>query len=160
MERTLTTIDTAITSPNNTTASWFPPDCGGRHYVWSMTPDLQEIEDADPVLIKELLALFLDDSVTRLQILRGASPREDFKILRAQAHSLKGSALQIGASGLASLCAALELSDSPAPEQSGAMVNAIHGEFALVRLAIDEYIAGPEIAGPPVQKRKEMLVAG
>ena len=104
-----------------------------------MTPELQDIANTDSGMIGELLTLFLDDSAARIQTLGSACVREDFKIIRAQAHSLKGSALQMGASGMASLCGALENSEKPGTEQREAMTNAIDDEFALVRRAIERY---------------------
>ena len=112
---------------------------GNAPASWSMTLELQEIADTDPGMIPELLTLFLDDSVARLQTLTNACVQQDFKIIRNQAHSLKGSALQMGASGMASLCAALEVSDRPEAEQREAMRRAIADEFVLVRQAIEQY---------------------
>jgi two-component system sensor histidine kinase/response regulator len=123
---------------------------------WSMTSELQEIADTDPGMIPELLILFLDDSATRLQTLTSACVREDFKIIRNQAHSLKGSALQMGASGMASLCAALEVSDRPGAEQREAMRRAIDDEFVLVRRAIEQYRA----TGVSPRKGQRAVVAG
>jgi HPt (histidine-containing phosphotransfer) domain-containing protein len=117
---------------------------------WSMTLELQEIAETDPGMIADLLTLFLDDSVARLQTLTSACVRQDFQIIRNQAHSLKGSAIQMGASGMASLCAALEVSDRPGAEQRDAMTHAIDDEFELVRQAIEQYR----------QNGKQTMVAG
>src|SRR6185437_7327206 len=107
--------------------------------TWSMTPELLDIESTDSGMIAELLTLFLDDSAARLQTLGSACVREDFKVIRAQAHSLTGSALQMGAFGMAALCAALENSERPGTEQRETLTNAIDDEFALVRRAIELY---------------------
>jgi HPt (histidine-containing phosphotransfer) domain-containing protein len=120
--------------------------------AWSMTSELQGIADTDPGMIPELLTLFLDDSVARLQILTGACVREDFKIIRNQAHSLKGSALQMGASGMAALCATLEMSDRPGADEREAMRRAIDDEFVLVCRAIEQYRTGRESAGVSPEK--------
>jgi HPt (histidine-containing phosphotransfer) domain-containing protein len=114
--------------------------------VWSPTPELREIADIDSGMMPELLSLFLDDSAVRLKALSGACTQRDFRIVHAQAHSLKGSALQMGAAGLASLCAELELSDRPGPEQCGAMMRAIDNEFILVRRAMEEYLVSGQTA--------------
>jgi HPt (histidine-containing phosphotransfer) domain-containing protein len=114
--------------------------------VWSLTADLSEIATADAGMLLELVSLFLDDSTVRLQTLSSACFRQDFKVLRAQAHSLKGSALQMGATRLASLCAALESADRPEPDRCGPMMRAIDDEFALVRLAMEEYLVNAETA--------------
>jgi HPt (histidine-containing phosphotransfer) domain-containing protein len=112
--------------------------------VWSLTPDLKEIAVADAGMLQELVSLFIDDSTVRLQTLTSAWFRQDFKVMRAQAHSLKGSALQMGAAGLATLCAALEAADKPEPDQCGPMMRAIEGEFVQVRLAMEGYLVDEE----------------
>jgi HPt (histidine-containing phosphotransfer) domain-containing protein len=115
--------------------------------VWSLSADLREIAAADAGMMTELLSLFIDDSTVRLQALASASFRQDFKVIRSQAHSLKGSALQMGAVGLASLCAALESADRPEPDRCGPMVRAIDDEFANVRIAMERYLVRAETAG-------------
>jgi HPt (histidine-containing phosphotransfer) domain-containing protein len=118
----------------------------GDALVWSLTADLREIVTADAGMLLELISLFIDDSTVRLQTLSSACFRQDFKVIRAQAHSLKGSALQMGAAGLASLCAALEVADRPEPDRCGPMMRAIDDEFGLVRLAMEEYLVNAEAA--------------
>jgi HPt (histidine-containing phosphotransfer) domain-containing protein len=108
--------------------------------VWSMTSELAELAECDPGMISDLFTLFLEDSAGRLQILSVACNAGDHRIVHAQAHSLKGSSLQIGAAGLGSLCAALELSNTPAPELRESMMRAINREFILVRQAIERYL--------------------
>jgi HPt (histidine-containing phosphotransfer) domain-containing protein len=112
--------------------------------VWSLSADLKEIAAADSDMMAELLSLFIDDSTARLQTLASASFRQDFKVIRAQAHSLKGSALQMGAVNLASLCAALESADRPEADRCGPMVRAIDDEFVHVRVAMEEYLVNAE----------------
>jgi HPt (histidine-containing phosphotransfer) domain-containing protein len=108
---------------------------------------LKEIAEVESGLIPELVSLFLDDSAVRLQSLSGACIRQDFKVLQAQAHSLKGSSLQMGATSLAALCRALELSDRPEPNLCGPMMRAISEEFVLVRRDMEEYLAGANVTG-------------
>jgi HPt (histidine-containing phosphotransfer) domain-containing protein len=109
--------------------------------AWSMTPELLDLVECDPGMILDLFSLFLDDSTARLQILGCACDSGDFRIVRGQAHSLKGSALQIGAPGLGSLCAELELLNRPEPETCMSMMRAINDEFILVRQAIERQMA-------------------
>jgi HPt (histidine-containing phosphotransfer) domain-containing protein len=118
----------------------------GDALVWSLTAELSEIAAADAGMLPELVSLFIDDSTARLQALSSACFRQDFKVVRAQAHSLKGSALQMGAAGLALLCAALESADRPEPDRCGPMLRAIDDEFVLVRLAMEEYLVSAETA--------------
>jgi len=111
-----------------------------RTSVWSLTAELREIATTEPGILPELVSLFIDDSAARLQKLSSACFRQDFTVVRAQAHSLKGSALQMGAASLASLCAALESADRPEPDRCGPMMRAIDEEFGHVRLTMEEYL--------------------
>ena len=85
--------------------------------VWSMNTELNEIMDIDPDMMPELVSMFLSDSTLRMQALSGTSVQRDFKSIRAQAHSLKGSCLQMRAARLATVCAVLGLSERPEPDQ-------------------------------------------
>jgi HPt (histidine-containing phosphotransfer) domain-containing protein len=107
---------------------------------------LSEIVDIDSGLLVELLSLFFEDSTARLKSLSRACLCQDFKMVRTQAHSLKGSSLQMGAAVLAALCAALELSDRPQPDQCESMMRAIGDEFIRVRRAMEEYLITVETA--------------
>ncbi len=68
---------------------------------------LHAVED-DPALRGELIALFEREGRERLERLSAAVRRGDLPTLRAGAHSLKGSALNLGALRLAQLAEALE----------------------------------------------------
>jgi HPt (histidine-containing phosphotransfer) domain-containing protein len=118
-----------------------------RDTAWLMTPELQKLVDCDPGMIRDLFSLFLEDSAVRLQILGRACNDGDFKVVRAQAHSLKGSSFQIGSAGLGSLCAELELSNRPEPEECRSIMRAIDDEFILVRRAIERYLLTTMVAG-------------
>jgi HPt (histidine-containing phosphotransfer) domain-containing protein len=153
-------LNIAIDTLKDTTTAWLPPNSGVEHVVatclgagcapvWSLTTELREIMDVDPGMMPDLVSLFLHDSTARLQILSTACVRQDFKMAGAQAHSLKGSALQMGAARLASLCASLESSHSSGPDECGPVLRAIGSEFALVRRAMEEYLIAAEIAGLP-----------
>jgi HPt (histidine-containing phosphotransfer) domain-containing protein len=101
--------------------------------VWSMTTELNEIIDIGSDIMPELVSMFLSDSTLRMQVLNRASVQRDSKSIRAQAHSLKGSCLQMGAARLATVCLAPELSERPEPDQCEQMTRAIGDEFDLVR---------------------------
>jgi HPt (histidine-containing phosphotransfer) domain-containing protein len=153
-------LDTGINASKSTPNTWLLPKSGAKPVavsgtreetgcasVWSLTAQLKEIVDSDSAMMQELISLFLDDSAKRLQTLNSANAVRDFKIVRAQAHSLKGSALQMGAAGLAALCATLELSDRP--ERCGTMVQAIGDEFIRVSQAMEDYLVKAETDEPP-----------
>lgn len=67
---------------------------------------LQQPGQPDPV--GEMIDLFLQDFPKRLQLIFDAIARRDADALKAAAHSLKGSARNMGAARLADLCAKLE----------------------------------------------------
>ena len=68
--------------------------------------ELREPGQPDP--LAELIELFFRDARPRLQKMEAALAAKDFSALAAAAHSLKGSASNLGARRLASLCARLE----------------------------------------------------
>jgi HPt (histidine-containing phosphotransfer) domain-containing protein len=113
----------------------------GNATIWSLNAELREISEMDPSLIPELISMFLDDSTARLVKLKDACSNRDFKTIRAQAHSLKGSSLQMSAATLASRCADLEAAVSPPPDECDLMLQAIDDQFVLVRSAMEKYIA-------------------
>jgi CheY-like chemotaxis protein len=68
--------------------------------------DLREAGQPDP--LKELIELFLRDARGRLQKMELAIEQKDPSSLSSAAHTLKGSASNLGARHLAALCLALE----------------------------------------------------
>jgi len=68
--------------------------------------DLREPNQPDP--LKELAELFLRDARARLEKMGRALEEKDLPGLAAAAHTLKGSASNLGARHLASLCISLE----------------------------------------------------
>jgi HPt (histidine-containing phosphotransfer) domain-containing protein len=134
-------MDTAINTASNYDGSLAPSASSTKPAPpWSPPAALSELAEGDADLITELVSLFLDDSTTRLETLRSACGRQEFVAARAQAHSLKGSALQMGAASLASLCAALELCNTPPTDQYDSMLRAIGEEFAVVRSSVGKYL--------------------
>lgn len=111
--------------------------------VWGLTPELCEIADVDSGIVAELLSLFIDDSNARLVLLGDACITRDFKVIRAQAHSLKGSALQIGSPWLGSMFAALEHSEMPQVDECRRMMSEIGVAFGLVRQSMGVYLDQP-----------------
>jgi HPt (histidine-containing phosphotransfer) domain-containing protein len=67
---------------------------------------LETYVGGDQTIIREVLALFSDQARTVLPLLDPDGPTEDW---RNAAHSLKGSALGIGAMALASACGDAEM---------------------------------------------------
>jgi HPt (histidine-containing phosphotransfer) domain-containing protein len=77
---------------------------------WILPDVLQELAfSGKRDLVAELLLLFQSDTESRLAELRTAAASGDRRRVRTQAHSLKGSAAQVGAVALADSCRELEL---------------------------------------------------
>jgi len=71
--------------------------------------DLRQLRvPGDPDPLVELAGLFLADTEPLVGQIRQAAHDEDIRVLKAAAHSLKGSASNLGARRLAALCAELE----------------------------------------------------
>jgi CheY-like chemotaxis protein/HPt (histidine-containing phosphotransfer) domain-containing protein len=88
-----------------------PLDCDERSAVLdaaviSGLRELREPNQPDP--LRELAGLFLRDARGRLQKMETAALQKDTASLSAAAHTLKGSASNLGARQLAALCATLE----------------------------------------------------
>jgi HPt (histidine-containing phosphotransfer) domain-containing protein len=102
--------------------AWTPPD---------MFRELQA--DGSGEVVAELIAIFESDTASRLQQLRVAIANADFKLLRAEAHTIKGTASQLGAGTMASLCQELESADTEiALSEIGQRVGRLETQFAEV----------------------------
>jgi two-component system, sensor histidine kinase len=98
---------------------------------------LDELQTLGPDVLAEIFALFLVDVPARLTKLHdGINARSCEAVLR-EAHALKGSALGIGASRLAMLCAAIEHHAREGNiEQATSRSSSLDGEFAQLRDAM------------------------
>jgi HPt (histidine-containing phosphotransfer) domain-containing protein len=84
---------------------------------WSLPEALQELVSCgEQGIVVEVLSLFRTDTASRLRELRAAVESGNRKVVRAQAHSLKGSAVQVGANSLAEACREMELTADTRPE--------------------------------------------
>jgi DNA-binding response OmpR family regulator len=86
-----------------------------------------------------LIDEFVKEAASQLELLRDAGKRQDVGVLKATAHSLKGSSLTMGARRLATLCAQME---SHADRHPGGAVTSIlmrelNQEFVKVREALE-----------------------
>ena len=88
-------------------------------------------------LLSELSGMFLDDAPSSLAVLREAVEGDDAPSVARAAHALKGSAGNMGAKGMASICAELEEAGS-AGDLSGApaLLVQLDQEFERVRQAL------------------------
>jgi HPt (histidine-containing phosphotransfer) domain-containing protein len=94
-------LDTKNTGMN--TGSEFPA-------VWVIPAALRQLADSgDAELVEELIAIFQTDTAERLEVMRRAIDARDFVAVGAEAHTIKGSAVQVGANRLAEFCRQMEL---------------------------------------------------
>jgi HPt (histidine-containing phosphotransfer) domain-containing protein len=84
--------------------------------IWILPETLQLMADSgDAEIVAEILDIFKMDTAQRLQVLREALSRTDRVRVQQQAHSIKGSAVQVGANSLAALCQQIELDAGTQP---------------------------------------------
>ena len=76
---------------------------------WCLPPSLSELQQGgDLEIVKELLSMFRTDTEVRLQSLSDALLRQDYTQVKRDAHSLRGSSGQLGATSMAALCHRIE----------------------------------------------------
>jgi HPt (histidine-containing phosphotransfer) domain-containing protein len=101
---------------------------------WTLPEALQELESAgcgDTVL--ELVRDFQTDTAQRLQRLRQALASSDAATFRREAHSIKGSAAQMGADEVAALARVLEIEGASMPAWAvQASVDKLQTQFELI----------------------------
>lgn len=87
-----------------------------RELLWDASECIMQLGcEADEELLHEIIVTFIDDSRQRIAGLHEALGSEESTALRRQAHSLKGSANQIGAKPMAALCKQLEQREGERP---------------------------------------------
>jgi HPt (histidine-containing phosphotransfer) domain-containing protein len=86
-----------------------------------------------------LVGQFVADAASQIAALTAGVRSQNREVLKMKSHSLKGSALTVGAMRLGGLCRQLELHIDNQPERlvSPALVAAIEDEFTLVRKALE-----------------------
>lgn len=96
----------------------------------------------EPDVLAEVLELFLQDVPRRLTRLRASCDAGDAAELHKTAHSLKGSAGNIGAPAMFAICHQLD-DQARAGDLSDAkrLIDALEAEFARVEVAIRQILA-------------------
>jgi HPt (histidine-containing phosphotransfer) domain-containing protein len=96
----------------------------------------------EPDVLREVLQLFQTDIAERLAALDAALSSGDLAGVARTAHTVKGSAGNIGARPLLDACRAVEDSARQRdPDRVRLTVNALHGEVTRVASAIDALLA-------------------
>jgi CheY-like chemotaxis protein len=130
LQRALLRISPTIPSPAPAAASEPDPEALDRTVINGLM-ELREPGQPDP--LRELIELFLKDAQPRLQQMEAAASVGDLPKLAAATHTLKGSASNLGARRLSSLCAALEKQSKAGDAgQSAQTLAEVAAEFAKV----------------------------
>jgi PleD family two-component response regulator len=94
-------------------------------------------EAGAPEFTRRLIDQFINEAVLRVRTLHEAAGRADLGEVKATAHNLKGSALIMGATRLAALCAQVEEQAAAAPAQvAAALIAEIDQELVSVQQAL------------------------
>ena len=117
-----------------------PLESSGEVLDRSILDGLRELREPDqPDPLVELIELFLRDARPRLERMSAAAQAGDWPGLGANAHSLKGSANNLGARRLSSLCATLEKQGKANDgAQASATLAEVQSEFEKVELALKD----------------------
>jgi HPt (histidine-containing phosphotransfer) domain-containing protein len=118
--------------------------------VWVLPAALRQLQECGETdLMEELIAIFQTDTTERLEVLAHAIETSDYPTVRQEAHTIKGSALQVGANRLAEHCRQMELEARKArPEDFIPLFQALLRSFDEVRGVIAAR-SGPAADGPP-----------
>ncbi len=103
---------------------------------------LQERLMGDKELIVEVLKVFLDDAPKQLADMKDALPEKNMEKLRDAAHSLKGSAGNIGAERLHSVARQIEkTSGNGDAQKTGALLAELMASFEEAKAEIEKIIS-------------------
>jgi HPt (histidine-containing phosphotransfer) domain-containing protein len=121
----------------NSPVSEQAPEC---LHGWAPPRLLRELAASGSGLEAELIEAFKTDTAIRLEHLRQAIASADAARLRREAHTIKGSAWQMGADSMASLCQEIELAALQTPlTQLDERVNRLEARFVEVCRAMTLY---------------------
>jgi HPt (histidine-containing phosphotransfer) domain-containing protein len=97
----------------------------------------------EPDVLTEVLQLFLDEVPVRMERLRNAFAAGNIEEVHRAAHSLKGSAGNIGAQAMFEVCKQLDgIGKSGGLQAAGPLVDALGVEFGKVEAEINRLIRG------------------
>ncbi len=106
-------------------------------------PELLQVlaTDGRATLIPELIAMFKSDAESRWQMVEKGMASGNLRLIRAQIHSLKGCAIQMGAGEMAAICERIELADSGTltPELCG-QLKELNAAYKSVLYAMEAYV--------------------
>ena len=104
----------------------------------SVVADLRALSSPGENVLAEVVNLFLEDATTQLSAMAAAIGARNAQAVRRIAHRLKGSALSIGAVGMASTCGTVEsAAREEALDRAAAHAADLIAEFESTRLALE-----------------------
>jgi HPt (histidine-containing phosphotransfer) domain-containing protein len=84
---------------------------------WALPEGLRQLVIlGDEETVAEIIEVFRSDTAARLELLRESVELQHREEARAQAHAIKGSAIQVGANGMAMVCRQIEALACAGPE--------------------------------------------
>jgi HPt (histidine-containing phosphotransfer) domain-containing protein len=111
-----------------------------RRQAWSPPAVLLEAAGEDDGLIVSLIDAFSKDTDARIEQMRKALAAPDFPNIRAQAHTVKGGARQMGADAIDEACQELEIAcDTKEASLVAARLNRVQELFDETRGAMIAY---------------------
>ncbi len=91
---------------------------------------LAELKELLAESFNELVDRYIEDSTKRFQLLNSAVAANDYKVIYHEAHGIKGSSANVGATHLALLCGKLEaLGQSQNPQGVSDLLTQAQAEF-------------------------------
>jgi HPt (histidine-containing phosphotransfer) domain-containing protein len=103
--------------------------------TWVLPAALRQLQECgETSLVEELIAIFQTDTASRLELLARAIEVADYPAARQEAHTIKGSALQVGAVRFADACRQVEMeARKPDPGDLAPLFGAVVRTFDEVR---------------------------
>ena len=103
--------------------------------VIEVLPSLQV--EGEPDVLRELVHMFLEDATKRLETMREGTDEQDAQRLRQEAHALKGSSANMGATRIARISSELEsIGRSDDLTHASRLLDALEEELGRVRPAL------------------------
>ncbi|HEX3742620.1 MAG TPA: Hpt domain-containing protein [Bryobacteraceae bacterium] len=106
--------------------------------AWVLPAALQQLQECgEESLVEELIEIFQTDTASRLELLARAVQTADYTTARQEAHTIKGSALQVGAVRFGDICRQMETeARKPEPVDLNPLFGALMASFEEVRVVL------------------------
>jgi HPt (histidine-containing phosphotransfer) domain-containing protein len=103
--------------------------------AWILPAALRQLQECgETTLVEELITIFQTDTASRLETLARAVETANYHAARLEAHTIKGSALQVGAVRFADACRQVEMeARKPDPPDLAPLFRAVVRSFDEVR---------------------------